>query len=121
MATLNRSEDIQGWQKARELTNFVYKITAQDEFGRDYGLKDQICRATVSVMPNIAEGFGRESNDDFRRFLAIAKASANEVQSQLYIAVDQEYINQPQFEQGYQLCNETIRTIGGFIAYLNRS
>ncbi len=121
MATINRFEDIQGWQKARELTNFVYEITRQDAFARDYGLKNQIQRAAVSVMSNIAEGFGRDSNRDFIRFLSIAKASANEVQSQLYVALDQNYIGPEQFNQGYKLCNETIRTIGGFIAYLKKS
>lgn len=121
MATINRYEDILGWQKARELTNFVYEMTRQEKFARDFGLRDQIRRASVSVMSNIAEGFGRESNGDFKQFLSIAKASANEVQSQLYIAQDQEYITPAQFQQGYQLCNETIRTIGGFMAYLEKS
>ena len=121
MATINRYEEIVGWQKARELTNFVYKLTRQDSFARDYGLKDQIQKAAVSIMSNIAEGFGRESNQDFMRFLSIAKASANEVQSQLYIALDQEYITHDQFQQGYQLCDETIRAIGGFITYLKKS
>lgn len=105
---------------ARELTNFVYKMTQQDKFARDFGLRDQIRRAAISVMSNIAEGFGRENNGDFRRFLAIAKASASEVQSQLYIALDQKYITETQFQHGYRLCNETIRTIGGFIAYLKK-
>ena len=121
MATINRYEDILGWQKARKLTNFVYNLTQQDSFARDYGLKDQIQRATVSIMSNIAEGFGRDSNRDFIQFLSISKASANEVQSQLYVALDQKYITPDQFEQGYQLCKETIRTIGGFIAYLKKS
>jgi len=117
MATINRYEEIVGWQKARDLTNLVYNLTRQTEFARDYGLKDQIRRAAISVMSNIAEGFGRESNQDFMRFLSISKASANEVQSQLYIALDQKYITGDQFQQGYQLCDETIRAIGGFIRY----
>ena len=121
MATINRYEDILGWQKARELTNFVYNLTRQDSFARDYGLKDQIQRATVSIMSNIAEGFGRDSNRDFIQFLSISKASTNEVRSQLYVALDQKYITPDQFDQGYQLCKETIHTIGGFIAYLKKS
>lgn len=121
MATINRYEEIAGWQKARELTNFIYTLTQRDAFARDYDLKEQIRKAAVSVMSNIAEGFGRESNQDFMRFLSISKASANEVQSQLYVAFDQKYITADQFQQGYQLCDETIRTIGGFIAYLKKS
>jgi four helix bundle protein len=121
MTTISRFEDIQGWQRARELTNFVYMITQQEVFTRDYGLNNQIRRAAVSIMSNIAEGFGRDSNRDLIHFLSIAKASANEVQSQLYVALDQNYISPEQFNQGYQLCDETIRTIGGFIAYLKKS
>lgn len=121
MATINRYEEIAGWQKARELTNFIYTLTQRDAFARDYDLKEQIRKAAVSVMSNIAEGFGRESNQNFMRFLSISKASANEVQSQLYVAFDQKYITADQFQQGYQLCDETIRTIGGFIAYLKKS
>ena len=121
MATIERYEDIVGWQKARELTNFVYAITKQQDFARDLALKGQIRRASVSIMSNIAEGFGRESNREFRQFLSIAKASANEVQSQLYVAFDQKYITSAQFDHGYQLCTDTMRAVGGFIAYLNKS
>jgi len=121
MTTINQYEEIRGWQKARELTKFVYNLTQQGAFARDYGLKDQIQKAAVSIMSNIAEGFGRESNQDFMRFLSISKASANEVQSQLYVALDQGYITSAQFQQGYQLCDETIRAIGGFIRYLKKS
>jgi four helix bundle protein len=121
MATIERFEDILGWQKGRELTNFVYAITRQQPFARDLGLKGQIRRASISVMSNIAEGFGRESNREFSQFLSIAKASASEVQSQLYIALDQEYITAEQFDQGYQLCADAMGTIGGFIAYLKKT
>jgi len=121
MTTINRFEEIQGWQKARELTNFIYQVTRQDAFARDFGLKDQIRRAAVSVMSNIAEGFGRESNRDFIQFLSVAKASANEVQSQLYVALDQEYISPEQFNQGNQLCAETVRVLSGFMVYLKKS
>jgi four helix bundle protein len=121
MATIARYEDIQGWQKARELTNFVYAITKQEAFARDFALRDQIRRAAISVMANIAEGFGRDSNREFGQFLSIAKASATEVQSHLYIASDQEYITADQFDQGCQLCTDTMNVIGGFIAYLKKS
>ncbi|HMQ55696.1 MAG TPA: four helix bundle protein [Anaerolineae bacterium] len=121
MATINRFEDIQAWQKARELTTLVYQCTRQEAFARDFGLRDQIRRAAVSAMSNIAEGFGRDSNRDFIQFLSIAKASVSEVQSQLYVALDQAYINRDQFEQAYQLCGETIRVLSGFIVYLKQS
>ena len=121
MATIERYEEIKGWQKARELTRFVYSITRQESFARDFGFKDQIRRATVSVMSNIAEGFERDGKAEFIRFLSIAKASAGEVQSQLYVALDQEYVTTEQFDRGYGLCDETMRLIGGFMAYLRKS
>ena len=118
MATIKRFEEIEGWQKARELTGFVYEMTRQERFARDFGLKDQIRRAAVSAMSNIAEGFERDGRAEFLQFLSIAKASAGEVQSQLYIALDQGYISQVEFEQGYALCKETAHLIGGFMVYL---
>ena len=121
MATIERYEDIQGWQRARELTKFIYAITKQEAFARDFSLKDQIRRAAVSVMSNIAEGFERGGRAEFIQFLSIAKSSAAEVQSQLYVALDQEYITPEQFDKGYRLCDETMRLIGGFIAYLRKS
>jgi four helix bundle protein len=121
MTTIKRYEDIQGWQKARELTNLVYNITKQGIFARDFGLRDQMRRAAVSAMSNIAEGFERGGQAEFIQFLFIAKSSAGEVQSQLYVALDQEYITPEQFTQGYELCAETMRLIGGFIAYLRKS
>ena len=121
MVTIERYEDIQGWQKARELTNFVYTITKQEAFARDFGLKDQIRRAAVSVMSNIAEGFERGGRREFIQFLSYAKASAGEAQAQLYIALDQKYITPEQFDKGYRLCDETMRLIGGFISYLRKT
>ena len=120
MATIERYEEIHGWQKARELARFVYEATSQGAFARDYGLKDQMRRAAVSAMSNIAEGFERGTRAEFIRFLYIAKASAGEAQSQMYVALDQKYITPEQFHQGYELCGETMRLIGGFIAYLRK-
>lgn len=91
MATVGRFEDLEVWQAAKALTNLVYDLTDQQTFARDYGLKDQICRAAVSVMSNIAEGFERGSDTEFRNFLVIAKGSAGEVRSQLYVARDRGY------------------------------
>jgi four helix bundle protein len=96
MATIERYEDIQGWQRARELTKFIYAITKQEALARDFSLKDQIRRAAVSVMSNIAEGFERGGRAEFIQFLSIAKSSAAEVQSQLYVALDQEYVTPEQ-------------------------
>jgi four helix bundle protein len=121
VATIQRYEEIQSWQKARELTSWIYAVTQQDAFARDWGLRDQIRRAAVSVMSNIAEGFERGSRQEFIQFLSVAKASAGEVQSQLYAALDQEYIAPEQFTQGYALCDDTMRLIGGFISYLRQS
>ena len=118
MATIKRFEEIEGWQKARELTRFVYQITGQEQFAKDFGLKDQIRRAAISVMSNIAEGFERDGRAEFLQFLSIAKASAGEVQSQLYIALDQGYISPVDFERGYTLCKESANLIGGFMVYL---
>ena len=118
MATIKKFEEIEGWQKARELTRFVYQITGQEHFAEDFGLKDQIRRAAISVMSNIAEGFERDGRAEFLQFLSIAKASAGEVQSQLYIALDQGYISPVDFGCGYALCGETANLIGGFMIYL---
>ena len=88
MATLKRFEDIEAWQKARELTRAVYAVSNEGPFSRDFGPRDQIRRASVSIMSNIAEGFGRGGNKEFIQFLSTAKGSASEVQAQLYVAMD---------------------------------
>jgi len=117
---IERFEDIQGWQKARELTRMVYEVTKQGAWGtsRDFWLRDQIRDAAGSVMANIAEGFDAGSDAEFIRFLRYARRSASEVQSHLYIALDQGYVNQPQFSEIYQTAEEAKRLIGGFIRYL---
>ena len=112
---IERFEDIQAWQEARKLTAQIYKLTRVEPFSRDFGLKDQIQRAAVSVMENIAEGFGRKSNQDFLRFLGIAYSSVLEVQSHLYVALDLGYIDRKQFEATYNMAASTMRLIGGFI------
>ena len=92
MATFKRFEDIESWKIARTLTNRVYEVSRQGEFARDFGLRDQIRRAAVSIMSNIAEGYDRSGTGEFIQFLATAKGSAAEVRCQLYIALDQGYI-----------------------------
>src|SRR6187455_1015360 len=98
MATILRFEDIDGWKMARDLTNDIYRVTSDGQFGRDFGLCNQIRKASVSIMSNIAEGFERDGNKEFCNFLSIAKGSAGEVRSQLYVALDQNYITESQFD-----------------------
>jgi four helix bundle protein len=118
---ITRFEDIEAWKKARQLTKQVYEVTAIGKFSRDFGLRDQIRRAAVSAMSNIAEGFDRDGNKEFIQFLAIAKGSTGEVKSQLYVALDTCLIDQEQFKNLYGLAEETARLIGGFIRYLRQS
>jgi four helix bundle protein len=118
MARIRRFEDIEAWQEARELTKAIYAVSNEGRFSRDFGLRDQIRRAAVSVMSNIAEGFERHGDTEFRRFLAIAKGSAGEVKAQLYVALDAGLINQAQFDSLYQRAAQAGNLIGGFIRYL---
>ncbi len=92
MAKIRRFEDLQSWQKARQLTNLIYELTSHPEFAKDFRLRDQIRDAAGSVMHNIAEGFDAGSNPEFIRFLKMARRSASEVQSQLYLSLDRKYI-----------------------------
>ena len=114
-------EDVDAWKKARELVKIIYKTTAGGDFSRDFGLRDQIRRAAVSVMSNVAEGFERGGNREFQQFLSVAKGSAGEVKSQLYVALDAGHIDQKDFDHIYQLADETGRLIGGFLRYLSQS
>ena len=115
---IERFEDIQSWQEARILTKRVYGITKELSFKRDQALCGQIQRAAVSIMANIAEGFDRQSRKEFVQFLYYASASASEVQSHLYVALDQRYISEQDFEIMYEQAKKTKSLINGFIAYL---
>lgn len=121
MASIEKFEDIEAWQKARELTREIYRVTNRGAFTKDFGLRDQIRRASVSIMSNIAEGFGRGGNREFIQFLSMAKGSVSEVQAQLYVAVDVKYLTKDQFQQLYSLSQSTGNLIGGFIHYLTKS
>jgi four helix bundle protein len=121
MGTFKRFEDIEGWRKARELTKEVYKKSKVDPFARDFGLKDQMRRASVSVMSNIAEGFERGGTKEFVQFLSIAKGSLGELEAQLYVARDQGYINEAEFVSLKDLAKSTKFKIGGLIDYLRQS
>ncbi len=118
MAGITRFEEIESWKTARQLTNIVYALGNQTGFNRDFGLRDQIRRAGVSVMSNIAEGFESRTDVQFINFLGIAKASAGEVRAQLYVALDQKYIADEQFNEAYALAETCARQIARFITYL---
>ena len=121
MTTFNNFEEIEAWQKARYLTRKIYSLSNQGSFSKDFGLRDQIRRASVSTMSNIAEGFERGGTKEFVQFLSIAKGSSGEVRSQLYVAVDQGYINKETFDYLFDLASETSRMIAGLMNYLRKS
>lgn len=118
MATILKFEDIVAWQKALELSDLIYEHSNKDKFSKDFGLRDQMRRASVSVVSNIAEGFEREGNNQFIYFLLVAKASAGELRAQLYVARNQKYITTEEFEQLNNKVIEVSKTISGFISYL---
>ncbi|WP_318311195.1 four helix bundle protein [Flagellimonas crocea] len=113
-------EQILSWQKARELNKEIYKITEVNKFGKDFALRDQIRRASISISSNIAEGFGRKSDREFIYFLNVAKASSYEVKSQLYLALDIEYLDDEVFRRLYEICDEISMTIHGLIKHLEK-
>jgi len=114
-------EELPVWQKARELVQYIYVLTKKEPFYRDFSLVDQIRRASTSVMFNIAEGFERGSNTEFIQFLYIAKGSAGETRTQLYVAFDQKYITQEEFKKGLSLCKDVSGQLSGLIDYLRGS
>ncbi len=120
MAGVRRFEDLQAWQEARKLTQQIYRLTRSGAFARDFGLKDQIQRAAVSAMNNVAEGFDCDSHAEFARFLGIARRSAVEVQSLLYVALDAGYITEETFESNYAQAAKTKALIGGLKQSLTR-
>jgi four helix bundle protein len=121
MATFKKFEEIECWKKARELTRRIYEVSGKGNFAKDFGLKDQIRRAAVSIMSNIAEGHDRSGTGEFVQFLANAKGSAAEVRCQLYVAFDQGYINDKDFHELTDLATETGRMIAGLMNYLRGS
>jgi four helix bundle protein len=121
MGNIERFEDIDAWKKARELTKIIYEVTSQGKLATDFSLRDQIRRAAVSIMANIAEGFEREGNKEFRQFLATAKGSAGEVKALLYVALDAGLTSMEQFQRIRTLADETSRLLAGFLRYLKTS
>jgi len=118
MATFKSFQEIEAWQKARVLVREIYIVSSQGRFAKDFALRDQIRRAAVSVMSNIAEGYGRGGTKEFTQFLSVAKASAVEVVSHLYVALDQRYIDQETFDRLAGSADEVSRMIAGLMKYL---
>jgi four helix bundle protein len=119
MAKIERFEDIESWKKARTLTNRLYTVINAGGFAKDFELRGQIRRASISIMSNIAEGFERGGGDkEFCRFLSIAKGSAGEVRAQLYVALDAGYLGQPEFDELIQLTTDVSRLLSRFMQYL---
>src|SRR6266849_5331049 len=121
MATFKTFEEIDAWKKARELTKRIYAVSGAGTFAKDFSLKDQIRRASVSIMSNIAEGYDRSGTGEFVQFLAIAKGSTAEVRSQLYVALDQDYFDQRVFAELSGLAMETGNMVSGLMKYLRSS
>src|SRR5262245_16250244 len=121
MAKIESFEDMVSWQKGRELTRVVYRASRSGEFARDYPLRDQIRSACISITSNIAEGFERGGDKEFIQFLSQAKGSCGEVRSQLYVALDEGFIVQAQFQEMKDLAIQASRAIAGMMSYLKRS
>ena len=121
MATIRRFEDLQSWQKARQLANAVYDLAGHERFAKDFQLRDRIRGASGSVMHNIAEGFDSGSNPEFIRFLKLARRSASEVQSESYLALDRKYITESELASAYDCSTETRKLVNGLIAYLRQA
>ena len=120
MAGFEKIEDIDAWKEARAAAASVCRMTSKGAWAKDWGLRDQIRRAAVSVACNIAEGFGRETDSEFHRFLAIARGSATEVKTQLYIALDLGYLERAEFAVAYKQLDRISRMLTGLMQYLKR-
>jgi len=118
MGTIRTFEDIDAWKAGRSLTQSVYRVTRNERFARDFALCNQIRRAAISITSNIAEGFERGRRREFVQFLRYAKASAGEVRSQLYVAFDENYVDEPTFTALREDARSTSRQIQGLIRYL---
>jgi four helix bundle protein len=121
MSRIERFEDLEAWKFARELTASIYAISGTGTFNRDFALRDQIRRAAISIVSNIAEGFERDGDKEFLQFLSMAKGSCGEVRAQLSLAVDQKYISETQFEELTTKAIKLSRIISGLIQYLRQS
>jgi four helix bundle protein len=121
MSTFRSFEEIDAWQKARDLTRSIYQVSGRGAFARDFALRDQIRRASISLMSNIAEGYERGGTKEFLQFLSVAKGSVGEVRSHLYVALDQSYIGTGDFEKLVNLAKEISRMLTGLMTYLRKA
>ena len=121
MGGIRSFEDIVAWQLARELVREIYRVTSTGDLKKDYGLRDQVRRASVSIVSNIAEGFERGSDKEFIRFLSYAKGSCGEVRTQLYIAKDLDYLSDSTFQDLREIVVRNGEVISGLIRYLKGS
>ncbi len=121
MAIAKKFEDLEVWIVAKDTSVMIYKITENENLRKDFGLKDQIRRASISVISNIAEGFERNGNKEFIQFLSIAKGSAGEVRAQLYIIKELNFINEEEFVLLYEKVTQVSKMLSGFINYLKQS
>ena len=121
MARITKFEDVESWKRARSFANEIYRITGTGKFAHDFSLRDQIRRAAISVLSNIAEGFERGGDNEFQQFLSVAKGSCGEARAQLYIALDQTYISPSQFEILSKSAIEVSQLISGLMKYLRQS
>lgn len=121
MATVKRFEDLECWQEARKLVRLIYEFTGKGNFAKDFELKPQVVRSSISVMANIAEGFHRKSNKDLMKFLDYSRSSVAETLSHCFVAYDLEYINENQMQNVKQQCDVVWKKVNSFITYLNKS
>lgn len=115
---IKRFEDIDVWKEARKLVNIIYDLTSKELFKKDFGLREQIQRAAVSCMSNVAEGFDSDTKQQFIQMLSYAKRSSSEVQSELYVALDRKYITEKEFDDAYKQAMSVRKLANGFIRYL---
>lgn len=121
MSTIQKFEDIDAWKLARPLVNRIYDVTFKSAFSHDYALRDQIRRASISIVSNIAEGFERDGDKEFVQFLFVAKGSCGVVRAQLYLAYDRQYLSEEEFAELTQKALQLSRVIAGLIKYLRQS
>jgi len=117
---ISRFEELNIWKLSLKITKEIYDLTAKREFSRDFSLRDQIRRAIISVSSNIVEGFEKNNNNEFIRFLKISKGSAGETRNQLYIALAVSYISKQEFDKVNKELEELTSQIGSFINYLEK-